>query len=61
MVFMPAWGRVVRVEADGMAVEFTEIGQECYHYLRNLIGDHAAVSATGEQGIREHPGPLRGT
>jgi PilZ domain len=51
-VFMPAWGRVVRTEPAGMALEFTELGPECYHHLRNLI---AADPATVEQELGEHP------
>ena len=49
LVFMPAAGRVVRVEPDGMAVEFTELDEACYHYLRDLSLGHAGGPSAVEQ------------
>jgi hypothetical protein len=52
-VFLPAGGRVVRAEAGGMGVEFTELGPDCFHHLRRLI----LADAPDPAAAREIPGP----
>jgi hypothetical protein len=55
-----ACARVVRVDSEGMALEFTEIlGGESYTHLRNLVLANAEDAGTVEQEFQSHLGIRR--
>ena len=49
-------GRVVRAEASGMAVEFTELGMESYEHLKALVLYNAADWEQVEEEFATHLG-----
>jgi hypothetical protein len=59
----PLWveadGRVVRSDAEGVAVEFAEMGVSSFHHLKNLVMYNAADPARVEGELGDHVGLKR--
>jgi len=54
-----AKGRVVRLFADGLGVEFTEIDLDSFHHLRNLVRMNASDVSRIETEFMSHLGLKR--
>ncbi len=49
-------GRIVRAEAEGCAIEFTEMAPEVYHHLKQLLLNNSPDSGKLEEEFGEHLG-----